>query len=99
MNLVLCLCPDGKTRSFSIDHKNLNVIFDNQTLQFCGSLENAVAVARLHPREHDETNVFTLKYPQYFDVTKGDILLLGSDEKGFACDIDLVSIMDILKLK
>lgn len=96
MNLVICLSPDGKTRSFKLDHKMAHALFDNQSLQFCGAVKNAVAVTRLTPREDDATNVFAMKFPQYFDSTKGDILLLGSDANGGACDLDVESILDAL---
>jgi len=99
MNLVLSLCADGRTRSFQLNHTLTHVFFDYQSLQICGAVENGVAVARRHAREHDVVNVFSAKFPQYFEYTLGDILLLGSDQDGEACDLDVSKIIRILALE
>ena len=92
-HLVISLSSDGKTRSFDLDHKLAHMLFDGEPLQFCGAVENAVALTRLNPLEKDTSNLFAIKFPQYFEPTLGDILLLGSDVDGFACDLNVSSIL------
>jgi hypothetical protein len=96
MNIVISLSPDGQTRSFYLDHKLAHMFFDGKSLQFCGAVENAVALTRLNPLEKDISNLFAIKFPQYFEPTLGEILLLGSDVDGLACDLDVPSILNIL---
>ena len=94
-HLVISLSPDGKTRSFYLNHKLAHMLFDGKPLKFCGSVENAIALTRLNPLEEDISNLFAIKFPQYFEPTLGDILLVG-DVDGLACDLDVPFILNKL---
>ena len=94
----MCLKADGIIRSFRMDQSNLNQYFDYHEYGFCGAIRdlNIVAVARTIHEDYAESNRFTEMFPDYFEPACGDILLLGSDEDGNACDVDVEKAIQIL---
>ena len=88
----MCLHPDGRTRSFALNHKEANIYFERDSITFCGSIPdlNIVAIARQYPKPEDKLNEFSNNFPYAFDETYGDILLIGSDKDGEECDINII---------
>lgn len=98
MPIVMCLHPDGTTRSFTLNHNKAYTYFGNGSITFCGSIPdlNLVAIARRQPQEGDKLNEFSKKFPNSFDSTYGDILLVGSDQNGEECDVDILETLKYL---
>lgn len=98
MSIVMCLHANGQTKSFILNHKEVNLYFQGE-FTFCGSIPNlnAVAITRLTPKQDDIINTFSKAFPNDFDTTYGDILLIGSDENGEECDINVANILQYLK--
>jgi hypothetical protein len=45
----------------------------------------------------EDCNTFCRRFPQFFEETAGDILLVGSDEKGEACDVNVDQVKALLR--
>ena len=68
---------------------------------FCGAIDyyHIVALSASDARtpSSSELNVFSYRFPQFFEPTAGDILLLGSDERGEACSVHEHEIRQLLR--
>ena len=100
-NVIMCLSQNGTIKSFSMDHSSLHKYFGNsKTLEFCGSIEQYYAVAICeHSTQTENTNqinFYSKHYPCYFTQVYGDILLVGSNEEGLACDLNVFEIQSLL---
>ena len=92
MNKVICLKTDGGIRSFEIDHKKVNLFFDNNEYGICGAIDEHFVIGLGSTHDVKEENAFSKEYPQYFEKTHGDILLVGSNQHGEACDVNVYAI-------
>lgn len=92
MHKVVCLKPDGGIRSFDMNHKKVNLFFDNEEYEICGAIDEECIIALGYSAKNKGENIFSIEYPNYFEKTYGDILLVGSDNDGEACDINLENI-------
>ena len=94
----MCLSSNGQTRSFYFDQSSIHTYFGGNSVSFCGSIPslNVVAVAKQHPDETDVLNEFSVNFKTFFETTYGDILLVGSDEFGNECDVNINKIYTLL---
>ena len=97
-HMVVSLSANGTIRSFRMDHRKVRYFFGNEDIGFCGAIDElrVVAMARTERRENDALNMYSLKYPRLFEKSYGDILLLGSDKNGEACDVSVSEITKII---
>lgn len=95
---VLFLNSLGVIKSFKLNHKISHILFDCADIQFCGAIDefNAIAICRKKPRDTDQVNFFSEKFPEFFDKCFGDILLVGSDNNGDACDLNIAELNKLL---
>lgn len=82
---------DGHIDTVYIEASDLHTFFKNDAYTFCTNLPhmNAVGLARKAPQASDSLNYFSKNFPEVFEETHGDILLVGSDEHGNEYDLDL----------
>ena len=94
---VILLKQSGETDIVEVDHKDLNKILQTERICFCGALyeHNAFALCKFEKKSTDYVNVFTKKFPQFFEKAYGDILIVGSDENGDECNIDIDVLLKI----
>ena len=99
MNKVLTLKDDGSWVELDLDHEAIRVFFGGDDFHFCGNLEdlNVVAVSRKTARPFDSLNPYSSKKTEYFDTVYGDILLIGSDQNGRSCDVNVASILSFFQ--
>ena len=97
-NLAVVLDTNGSIRSLHLDHSKLKQYFKEE-FGFCGAINTCrvVALAKLDSGM-DPINIFTTRFPQFFESTHGQILLVGSDDVGEACDVDIDAIRKIIGL-
>ena len=97
---VALLFPKGTIEFFNLNHKQIHTFFNNQKYQFCGAIcdLNVVALCLENSYGTDPINVFSTKYTQYFDECAGNILVVGSDSDGEACDVDMKKLASYLSL-
>jgi len=89
---VVCLKTDGGIHSFEMDHTNVNLFFNNEKYGICGAINDQFIIGLGLIGRDKEENIFSVKYPNFFDNTHGDILLVGSDSSGEACDVNMETI-------
>ena len=95
---IILLRESGTWEMVYMDHKKLHLYYGNHPIAFCGGLQDCVFVCRSIPDEKDGKNCFAEQFPQYFEAeTHGDVLVVGSDENGAACDVDVECVMSALK--
>ena len=87
MSLVACLSMNGNIRTFKINQEYVNLYFENK-MGFCGKIDclNAFVVGNVVDKK-DTPNPYCEKLG--FDLVYSDIIILGSDENGDACDIEI----------
>ena len=97
---VLLLKENGNTEALEICQKNAYKLLKSQEIGFCGALYelNAFALKKANINEKDKINLFSVNFPKYFEETYGDILIVGSDEQGEECDIDIESLKKALDI-
>ena len=86
---AVLLKDDGGIHCLQVDQKKLHEYF-NGAIAIVGAIEelNAIAVAR-ETSECENINLFCKDHDSCFDnPVSGDVLLVGSDCNGQACDID-----------
>jgi len=96
-NLIVALSTNGTIRSFQIEH-NLLATYLNDDIQFCGAIVdcNVVAISAKNQSGDIPINIFSTEHPELFDLTHGEILLVGSDLNGMECDVDVERVCKIL---
>ena len=96
--IIICLSSNGNIRSFPIQQTLAYTHFEGNSISFCGAIPslNIVALARKTRREQDQLNPFSMTFSNVFEKTYGDILLLGTDENGEECDVDVPKTVDFL---
>lgn len=99
MSIVMCLSADGKIKSFKLVHKSCHQYFGGDTISFCGSIPelDIVAICRKIRQKDDKLNEFSIEFPDCFEETYGEILLIGSDAHGQECDVDIMKTLNYLK--
>ena len=102
MNTIVQLDPDGSFSSFSVDHKKIHALFDGHKFGFCGAIPDlnifALGFDSLEFDSFEKNENVYSKMFSFFDETYGPIFLVGSDEDGEACDVDVNAVCDLLKL-
>ena len=98
--IVLLLKENGDTETYKICQKNSFQVLKSNEVSFCGALYefNAFALKKARVDKKENINIFSFKFPEYFEETYGDILLVGSDDQGQECDIDIDSLKKILNI-
>ena len=94
------LKESGGVRSFRADHATLHLLYDSTPLSICGAMydHNCVFLCRSEFRPTDAQNPFAARFPAHIDpTTRGDILVVGSDESGEACDVDVLKMSEIFQ--
>jgi hypothetical protein len=87
MHTVALLTLDKKIDFFTYNHNKLKEYF-NDDFEFCGAIYDLNIVALTRKTQTSKKNFISETLPMNFDPTYGDILLIGSDEQGQACNID-----------
>ncbi len=96
---VVCLSVDGSVRSFRIEQERAYTHFGGKEVGFCGAIVdlNVVALTAMDDDEDDTKNVFCVRFPHFFEKpTSHEILLIGSDERGEACDVEVDKVVALL---
>lgn len=100
LHLVVILEQNEVVRTQYMDQSNLRAFYDDASISFCGAIDDChcVCVKRAN-RRLDSLNSFAVRFPKYFDAdTYGDVLVVGSDARGEACDVDVVSLSRLLDI-
>lgn len=93
---VVILHPNGRLEPHHLPHDTLYTFFEDN-IHFCGAIDDALAFGVARDRAEDVENVFAERFPALFTSTKGPIVLVGSDEDGLACDVDVDLIRRLLR--
>ncbi len=94
---ILKLLCNGDVQEMWSNHKDLSSHFDGNDFTFCGAIDECLAVAICESNLSDKPmNVFSEKFDNFFDASRGDIILIGSDENGMACNLDIRKILSLL---
>lgn len=94
MHTAIWLKADGSIEPIAVNQSKAHLLFDND-IEICGAIDicDAVAVSRKSKREYDIINPFSVSHPHYFECDCfGDVLLVGSDQNGDPCDVDICQI-------
>ena len=97
MHAAVCLHKNGEITSVIVDQSKLREYF-NADVQLCGAIDelNAICVSRRKTDDKEEINFFCEKFKSFFDENiRGDILLVGSDENGSACHLNVEKIKEL----
>ena len=95
---ILKLSYDGTLHEMWSNHKDLCTHFDGP-FTFCGAIHACYAFAICSLNQTDKpTNMFSQIFNDFFDTCNGDIILVGSDMNGMACDLDIDKLYDILQV-
>lgn len=72
-------------------------LFDQQ-IRICGAIASTNAIA-VCGEAYTNDNSLCAMFPEFFRDAHGKVLLIGSDEEGYACDLEVDKVLEILKLK
>lgn len=89
LHKVIELRQDGTFCAVMISHEKLHVFFGCD-ITFVGALDEfgVVAVGKSEQTEKDVINPFCQNEEFFEKNVRGNVLLIGSDEEGVACDIN-----------
>ena len=97
MHRCLLISAQGEATVLSLEHGTAHT-FLGGPVGFVGAIDalNAVAIGR---RDDDgEVNAVCAKLPHWFYTdTRGQVLLVGSDEAGAACDLDVEAVLRAIR--
>jgi len=98
LHWAISIKDDTSMVALKIDHQLLKEYFQS-SISFCGAICEFDAIAVCSNSKIGKENKICKQFPSFFDdVIYGEIILLGSDANGQACDLDVEKIIKFLHL-
>ena len=96
LHWVVSIKDDTSMIALKTDHKLLKEYFQS-SISLCGAIYEFDAIAVCSNSKIGKENKICKQFPSFFDdVVHGEILLVGSDANGHACDLDVEKIIKFL---
>ena len=96
LHWAVSIKDDTTMSALKLDHQLLKEYFQN-SISLCGAIYEFDAIAVCSDLKIGKENKICKKFPSFFDdVIYGEIILIGSDANGQACDLNAEKIMEFL---